>query len=128
MFFVGITSSLLPYLFLLGIVFIFLVQTSAQSFDDASYFDDTTVHVHQIYISSDTDIFSGSGNFFAFESGQDLSLKKSECKDKQSVMLPFGFPDGVVVSWAYTVFQPSFKNKRAEFYFFGLSPPDPRYI
>lgn len=49
MFLVGIAGSLLPFLFLLGVVFVFSVQTSTQSLDDALYFDDNEALSHQIY-------------------------------------------------------------------------------
>ncbi|PWE01340.1 hypothetical protein DDZ16_02315 [Marinilabilia rubra] len=49
MFLVGITGSLLPFLFLLGVVFVFSMQTSTQSLDDALCFDDHKAQNHHIY-------------------------------------------------------------------------------
>jgi len=52
MFFVGITGSLIPFLFLLGVVFVFSIQTSAQALDDAPKLDEDTPLSHQFYCPS----------------------------------------------------------------------------
>lgn len=78
MFLVGITGSLMPFLFLLGVVFVFSIQTSAQSLDDAPNFDKETALSHEFYCPSSVESNSGADIHFSQAYSCNSELNKTQ--------------------------------------------------
>ena len=121
MFFVGITSSLFPFLFLLGVVFVFSIQTSAQSLDDDLKLDEHTPLIHHVYCSpsgqsdnfSDYHMWQSDVNHSPGKTNEKTVLQERLCK------LPLFY----FVSETISLHCSSLATGPHGLLFWGLSPP-----
>lgn len=124
MFLIGLSGSFLPYLILLGIVFVFSIKTNGREIEDGSAEDNAAVKHHiNNYTPSQTKggrSYVFPGNFLREKSFESCS---NTSKKHQNAFLP-RLMDKEITSIGRLVFgKKTFIKLLSDCYFFGLSPP-----
>jgi hypothetical protein len=125
MFLVGIAGPFLPYLFLLGIVFVFSTQTSAQPVGDTHHLNNIFLSRHHIFLPPSSESFSDGDYLVRLENLVYLSTKDARCKRVKcgSFRCTVRFPKVEEHEIQLGNHETVFKSQLTRFYFFGLSPP-----
>jgi hypothetical protein len=125
MFLVGIAGPFLPYFFLLGVVFVFSTQISAQRVNDAHYLNSILLSGHHIFVPVPSEQFPDGDYLVRLGNSVDLSTNDSLCRPVKREcfrsMVHSQEVEGHVIRFGN--YEPGFKNQLIRFYFFGLSPP-----
>ncbi|MFO8002063.1 MAG: hypothetical protein R6U46_12520 [Marinilabilia sp.] len=125
MFFIGISGSLLPYLFVAGVVLVFSFKATGRSMDDVTESGELSASGHVVYSEPSTNGVSSATYFYSFENRRSCQTKPCDKKDKAKYLLLRSEPEeasGLAICAGFSG-ERLIRPPLFGFRFSGLSPP-----